>query len=518
MKTILKSGLLAAAAALALAGCNNAIGTEPAKDSFAYNADQYYEGTQAPFKVSDISVTKYSDMDKHRVTVTFSEPVTKAGIEHGVSLYKLENAANNLAMPKKTALSAEEVQVVGKEAYFTISTKDVKHLYMYVTADKVQAANGAKLNMDGDDKWGEAGDDDVAYHQQLIATAPALVGNKDYEHKLWTSMNDYSNATLSAAFTTVEFKAGESTKADGMLVKTVEVSASSFKTFLDTSEQTNAATLGQFLNEFAGLLNTHLKVDQYNWEKGTWEPVSVNFSTNTAKDAWVSAITVTPNRELRARLVDADKIKMSGFKNYGYTLKYSLKNNDPKIVGITPAAKDTGTVSLRDGDIWPASDVKKEMIVAGATSVTITFTPTALGSGANVFTANKWVTVTANNAVSGKASLFAGFEPATVTKDNFKCFITKDGQKVPLIIKDVTVLKGDITTYPHAFNKIVLTFDTKVDSSTQVYISPNVRTKTFKGSYTDGGLKPYDVPSLCFAKYNTSDDPEELGGWREVTN
>ena len=81
MKTTLKIGMLAAVAALALAGCNNAIPTEPAADSFAYNADQYYKnvGSEA-FTVKSIDSIPYgvastSDARLHQIVVTFSTPL-----------------------------------------------------------------------------------------------------------------------------------------------------------------------------------------------------------------------------------------------------------------------------------------------------------------------------------------------------------------------------------------------------------------------------------------------------------
>ena len=522
MKTTLKIGMLAAVAALALAGCNNAIPTEPAADSFAYNADQYYKNAtngEGLFTVKSIESTAYGvaktgDTRLHQIVVEFSHPVTAEAVKQGVNCYKLTGGANYLSVPTQAPASITEVRVdsMGTKAYLTVNTNDIDYLYVYVTASKMSAVNGAKLNLDGDDVWGEAGDDDYAKYLPIPRTsAPAWLGNYNYAKE-----TENLNKTLLGenVFATLGVGKGLPTSDSAYMAKTLTLSTSNFvSNLLDSSENT-VDMLNKFANE---VLNKHLKLEQYNWEKATWENVAVNFGTTNTKDAWVSKIDVTPNRQLRARLINTDQIQLKGLKRFGYPIKYSLKHNDPTIV-VLPSL-NTGYVSLKEGDNWPASDLTWKLASNssnGNKTIEITLKSGSLGSDDNVFTGNKWVKVTAANKDTTKASFFAGFDRDTVTKDNFKCFIDKDGTR-PLVIKDITVVQSTVGTNPKAFDKIIISSEDDIAATSAVYISPKVMTASFTGSYFDGTNKEYTVPKLRFVKTMTSDDPEELYGWRKIT-
>ena len=531
MKTTLKIGMLAAVAALALAGCNNAIKpTEPAADSFAYNADQYYRGaSDAPFTVKKIEKnnhgpTKTGEVRYHQIVVEFSHPVTKKAVMEGVKCYKLTNADNNYSMPRKTPANITDVRVdsMGTKAYLTVDTNDIDYLYVYVTASQMRAVNGALLNADKDDVWGERDDDDyAAFFDVPRASATPLVGfvkhaketlppnGEDLNRHLW-----YEEDAAKNVFEPLTVGYGPATSDSGYLAKTLELNTSIFKNrFLDGS--TERAELDKFANEVL----KYLKLEQYDWKKATWENVAVSFATNSTNDKWVSKIDVKPNRQLRARLIDADKIQLT-LKRFGYPIKVHFQHNGPKIV-VLKEALNTGYVSLQEGDNWPTNDATNDFtwkFASNMKTIEITLKPDNLGLVDNVFTANKWVQVKARNKdyLSNKKSFFAGFDPDTVTKDNFKCIIDKEGKR-QLVIKDVTVVQSDVGNYPKAFDKIIISSEDELTGTELVYISHKVMTKSFTGSYLDGSTsKEYPVPRLCFAKTMTSKDPEELYGWRLI--
>ena len=77
-------------------------------------------------------------------------------------------------------------------------------------------------------------------------------------------------------------------------------------------------------------------------------------------------------------------------------------------------------------------------------------------------------------------------------------------------------MQSTVGTNPKAFDKIIISFEDKLNDTTSVYISPKVMTASFTGSYSDGTNKEYTVPKLRFAKTMTSDNPEELYGWRLI--
>ena len=530
MKTTLKIGMLAAVAALALAGCNNAIKpTEPAADSFAYNADQYYRGTAdeaftvKSIKKNDHGSTKVGEVRYHQIVVDFSHPVTKEAVKQGVKCYKLTNADNIYSMPRKAPVNIDDVRVdsMGTKAYLTVNTNDIDYLYVYVTANQMRAVNGALLNADKDDVWGEKDDDDyAAFFDVPRASATPLIGfvkhaketlppnGEDLNRHLW-----YEDAAKNV-FTSLTVGYGPATSDSAHLAKTLELDVSIFKNrFLGGS--TEKAELDKFANEVL----KYLKLEQYDWKNATWENVAVSFAINSTNDKWVSNIDVKPNRQLRARLIDADKIQLT-LKRFGYPIKAHFQHNGPKIV-VLKDNLNTGYLSLREGDNWPINDATNDFtwkLASDMKTIEITLKSDNLGVVDNVFTANKWVPVKAHNKdyLSNKTSFFAGFDPDTVTKDNFKCFIDKEGKR-QLVIKDVTVVQSDVGNYPKAFDKIIISSEDELTGTERVYISHKVMTKSFTGSYLDGSTsKEYPVPRLCFAKTMTSKDPEELYGWRLI--
>ena len=528
MKTTLKIGMLAAVAALALAGCNNAIKpTEPAADSFAYNADQYYRGeSDAPFTVkkiekNDHGPTKTGEVRYHQIVVEFSHPVTKEAVKQGVKCYKLTNADNNYSMPRKTSVNIDDVRVdsMGTKAYLTVNTNDIDYLYVYVTASQMRAVNGALLNADKDDVWGEKDDDDyAAFFNVPRASATPLLGFVNHAKETLVSGDDGLNRELwtesAAKNVFASLSVGTGTSDFLYMGKTLVLDASIFKgRFLDYPSEQDV--LDRFARE---VLNKHLKLEQYDWKKATWENVDVNFAINSAKDAWVSKIDVKPNRKLRAKLINVDQMQLTGLKKFGYPIKGHFRHNGPKTV-VLPSDLDTGYVSLQEGDNWPTNDATNDLtwkFASNMKTIEISLKSVNLGLKDNVFTGNKWVKVAADNKDSSKKSFFAGFDPTTVTKDSFKCFIDKDGKR-QLVIKDVTVVQSEVANYPKAFDKIIISSEDTLTGTELVYISPDVMTGSFDGSYLDGSTrKESKVPRLRFAQIAPSKDPEERYGWRLI--
>lgn len=528
MKTILKIGMFAAVVALALAGCNNAIKpTEPAADSFAYNADQYRSATGGAFTVSIGEAKKYGDtktgdVRMHQIVVTFSHPVTQKAVEEGVKCYKLTDmtTANDYSMPTKAPVNSNvQVDSMGTKAYLTVNTNEIDHLYVYVKASQMRAVNGALLNSDEDDVWGEEGDDDYAkYFNIKRPSASNLTGNYNYEKE-----TENLNKTLSGIFGSLTVENGPATSGSAHLVKKLVLATSAFESsFLNYTGDLGGKK--DALGKFTNVLKNHLKLEQYNWEKATWENVVVNFALDYPNNKWYSDINVDPNRSLRVRVIDTDKIKLEGLKKFGYPIRYSLKHDDYKIVDLNNAnIKKTGYVSLEKDHNWPINNAINDFtwtFAGDMRTIEITLKPDSLVSVADdnffINANNKWVKLTAENKDTSKKSFFAGFDRDTVKKDNFKCFIDKDGRR-PLVIKDIIVMQSDVENYPKAFNKIILSFEDQLDNTTKVYISKNVKTAAFTGSYFDGTTnQAYEVPQLRFVQTMYSDDPEQLYGWRLI--
>lgn len=529
MKTTLKIGMLAAVAALALAGCNNAIPTEPAADSFAYNADQYYKNVASEaFTVKSITspasgYTKTGEKRLHPIVVTFSHPVTVEAVKQGVKCYKLTPVANSYSMPGQAPADITDVRVdsMGTKAYLTVKTDEIDHLYVSVTASQMRAVNGAMLNADGDDVWGEKGDDDYAAYFDVRRSAPLPIGNFNYAKETLAPNGEGLNKTLWSedasknVFAALTVGKGLATSDSAYMGKTLELPISTFVDRFLVSSVIEKGVLDRFASE---VLNKYLKLEQYDWGTARWDNVAVSFTTDNAKNAWVSNINVKPNRQLRARLINADQIQLTDLRKFGYPIRAHLKHNGPKTIVLT-SDLNTGYLSLKEGDNWPDADLTWKLASNssnGNKTIEITLKSDSLGSVDNVFVGNKWVKVTAENKDAGKESFFEGFDPTTVTKDNFKCFIDKNGKR-PLVIKDITVVPSTVRNNPKAFDKIIISSEDDITGTLAVYISRKVMTNSFMGSYDDGSTrKGYTVPRLCFAKTVSSDDPEELYGWRKI--
>lgn len=507
MKT-LKLGMLVTAlmliAAGFFAGCKANIATPVSPDSFALNADEYQTGTNQ-FKVLNITTEKYADKDEYRVKVTFNYAVNEEGVKNGVKFYKLTDAAGQKSwkMPVMTEIESKNLNVDDTIAYFTIPAKDIK-LYVYVKASETKAINGMKLNEDGDEIWGEEGDDDYADVKDL-GTAPVLTGNVNHNKKVG-GLND--TLTLTPTLINPAFKTG--TGAETYLVKKVEINATSFLTnYIDGpgNGDLDAASKTAKIGEFTDILNKHLKLKQFNWKENKWENITLDFTYDGTNKKWVSNVTVEKDRCLAFQWENINDIKMT-FVKYAYPLRLTLKNNTP-ILSDNFADAKSGTLSLEEGDIWPDLD---KLTVNRSVNGQVTITLSAAGVNFPFYIENGWHDVKEDNKDSAKKPLFAGFKPETVVKENFKCTRTVDGKEVLMSISQISLVQSDVMNYPEAFDTIIIKFAENVQAE-NVYISPNVRSAAFEGSYNDGGLKGKKIPELCFTNIKASENPYEWKGW-----
>lgn len=505
MKT-LKLGMLVAALMLItagfFAGCKANIATPVSPDSFALNADEYQAGTNH-FKVLNIDKEKYADKDEYRVKVEFNYAVNKEGVKNGVKFYKLTDAAGQKSweMPVMTEIESKNLNVDDTIAYFTIPAKDIK-LYVYVKASETKAINGMKLNQDGDEIWGEEGDDDYAYVDNL-GTAPVLTGNVHHNKKVG-GLND----TLTLTLINPAFQTG--TGAETYLVKKVEINANAFITsYIDgiINGDLDAASKTAKIGEFTDIIKKHLKLKQFNWKENKWENITLNFIYDGTNKKWVSDVTVEKNRYLAFQWENINDIKMT-FVKYAYPLRVTLKNNTP-ILSDNFADAKSGPLSLEEGDIWP--ELGKLTVNRSVGQVTITLS--AAGVNFPFYIDNHWFDVKEDNKDSAKKPLFAGFKPETVVKENFKCTRIVGSKEELISISQIRLVQSDITEYPEAFDTIIIKFAEDNVQAGTVYISPNVRSAAFEGSYNDSGLKGKLIPELCFTNIEPSKNPYEWKGW-----
>lgn len=538
MKTTLKIGLFTAAFLLALASCSNVVNPTAVKDSVDTKAvviENQYSGSTNAFKVKSIKAYKQGGDSAYKtvqVAVEFTHKIKKENLNDGVTFATLENASATYTMPKQNKVSpVGEVRIADTTAYYTLSVDwtAVTDLYVHVDATKVQAANGAWLNQDEDIKWAEKNDDDYATVFFLKNTTTGVTGNLAHRKNLDTNVTaagmttgdfsarlDKKNETISL---TVGFASGLLDKQDKIVAATV--SATALMALCEESEKATVRTT------VAGLLNKHVTIEAYDWKEHKWTVITSTpaFAYNDTTVQWTAAISVPKNNPVRARIEKVNEVELSSLLHYGYPLKLDLDNNKHTIAttAVLPAREVTGA-----GDMWPTKapwddDLKFDPSTPG--KVEITLKPNT--SFFKAYLDGSWETISFDNkdknsttAGALKKSLFKGFKPETVInqKDNFKCF---DIQGHKLAIRSVELVKGDVTNYPDALNKIVIRLEADNSSAfvqaAKVYISPKVETLEFKGSYLKGGnLVEATIKALCFANVNDSADPEAWDGWRPI--
>lgn len=541
MKKTLKIGMLAAAAVLmVLTGCKNSFApTTPSEDSFKAEVTRT-NATYNGFKIMGVAHKFYGDSnnEKLQVTIAFTQNVTVDGVKNGVRFYKLTDADKSWTMPAKAPLSVAEadIKVDGTNAYFTVGTKGVDHLYVFVEAAKTQAESGASLNQDGDDEWAEKHDDDYAYYQAIGSST--LKGNPGFDRAAAsTTAAGYqaaSNSFLSTVFMPTFQNGSDSSD---QLVTTVDVDATTFNgtTWLGKMDGTSAvfddAEKTAARSTAAGLLTKHLKAEYYNWKESKWVTVDLSFSykeieadvsTFTAAfKGWRSNITLEPNRQIRFKWVDTKDMKMELKKTYGYPIKYSL--NDTNADSRVKVANDSSTSNsgfLYDftNHIWPGI-VAADKDTAGKVTLTLQVPASAVGFGNHKYSASDKTgyKVTETNPewtlTDQKKSLFAGFAASAADHPAyFKCFDSSDQE---IAIEKASLLQSSVDTYPEAWDQLVIYFKDSTKQAAKVYISPEVTSAAFKGSYVnqEGKRVAIDIPSLSLADVNANADPNVLGGW-----
>ena len=497
--------MFAAALLLVLAGCKNAIATPADPNSFAYDVDEYgTTGTGYQFKVTSVETpVKFGDKDDYLVTIKFNKTVAKEGLQEGVTFSNLTNADNEWKMPKKNTLTAELLNVAGQEAQFKLNLKDVKDLYVYITASKVKAKNGAHLNEDGDKIFGESGDDDYASHK-VIGSTGITKGNVNYDKE---TIN--TNKTL--PIPTVTFAVGE--KAEQKLLKKVTVADTEnnlANLFKDDGYPNEPNEKDEKFKTFASLLNTHLKIEQYDWTTGNWDTISASFKVNSAGNGWEANIALKPYRYVRYRWEKLNELKMTSHK-YGYELRYYLMNAEKPIVVGTNTA--TGNLTFDNNYVLSTGstgDVDKVLTNDGYAKITLA-APNYNNAVYNETSQLFDISVSAANPEAGKKSLFKGFDMTTVKTENFKFF---DATGKSIKVKEIVHQSSNVGTYPLASDVLIFVFEDPTIKATNAYISPDVKMAAFTGCTSDG--KSCNIPALSVITYEPTDDPNALKGWAKL--
>lgn len=543
MKTTIKLGMLTAAFLLAFASCSNIV-KDPvaATDDVAKSVVTEHSTAGKGFTVTEIKGKDYGDIAAttnahYQVKITFSHRPDKASVEDGVTFKTLKNKSpvDQYSMPDvKDTFKADAVQFVDNEVYFTFNkgVGDIRNLYVFVDATKVKDVNGAKLNHDGDDIQGEVGDDSYA---ALLNKDPLLAGNINYEQELsgiddtWA---DKTNKTwaLEAVIDMDPTVSGE----EKYMLKRVKLSLAD----LPYSVDYKAEDYDAMANSLTGHINNHVKIEEYDWKEGKWNPVTASFSYVSADKAWYASVSIPAGHYARAKFIDRDKAERDTSKKLrGYDIKYTLVN---EVKGARPEHEIAYSSSWSKPSFpneaayfWTKDDVDVEINKPGRVFIEFKdgtkskdFDNSSVDK-VGAYVSNSWHKVSFANKLGTKETLFKGFEESTVTakKDgvyaNFKCF-NSDGAL--LAIKEIKVIKSKVKFFPEALNKIVILFEDSTAKAKDVYISPDVKTQSFTGS--DLGASPvadFLFPSMSFANpkpYTETSSPDKnaLYGWNKLTN
>lgn len=514
MKTTIKLGMLTAAFLLAFASCSNIV-KDPvvATDDVAKSVIDDGLTNGRGFKVTDVKGYKYGDIansenEQYQVQITFSHRPDEATLK-GVTFRSLQNADNSWSMPKtKQTYEPVKTEVVNNVAYFTFNLKssDVTDFYVFIDASIVKAENGAMLNHDSDCKWGEGGvggDDSYAWilHPKTGSTALSaiVIGNVNYDQEVGTDTNKIW--TWAGAFL---LKGG--TGADKYKIAKATV------TMTGESSIDDAGTVNGLLGP---LVQKHVKVEHYNWKTGEWENVTATF-TLKAMGSYEADISIPDGHYARFKFIDQDELKGKSYKTKyrGYPIRFQTLGECYKINSIVTAVS---SVYSNQGVLATDSAFYSLNATPSAGKVSIKFSSASLPAN-NVYMSNAWKMVSTDNKLSGKKTVFTGFNTETVNGklENFKCY---DSARKLMPIKSVTAVKSTVPELPQAFNEIVILLEDSNKIPSHVYISPNVETLGFEGIISASSpVQTYNIPALSFADNSPAyNSPEEKGlGWRKL--
>ena len=511
MKTTIKLGMLAAAFLLTFASCSNMVKDPVAVDNAAAKSVVTGHTTEAKgFKVTEIKGYVYGDTAnssnaQYQVQVKFSYRPDEKTL-HGVTFRTLNKQTGTdaaYAVPTvKETLTPDKTEVVDGTVYFTFNRKstDIVNLLVFVKADKVMAENGAKLDHDGDTAFGEADDDSYA---EIINKNGDTLGIENYFHELGVNSAGQNKTWMinSVTFATN----ASSTGADKNMLKQVILTPATIDGVKDTD-------LKAFNSGLTTEINNRVTLEEYDWQNAKWVELSKpTFSYSSITNNWTAAVSISAGRYARILFKGRDTAKAYTDKKLrDYSIKYTLDNEVSPIYQLGAHSTDYSKSSDVATWFWKGTD----MVVTKETGlVRIKFNRSTTTTFETYGTA--WNTVSIQNVLAGKKTLFKGFDRDTVTKENFKCYKGKD----LLTIKDIKLVKSDVENLPEALNEIVILFDDSAITEPDVYISFKVKTSAFTGK-NETTNKAFEFPALSFAdnmppaEMGTA-DVDALKGWRK---
>lgn len=331
MKSTYKLGIAALmASVLTYTGCVNNL-TDDVDADASVSAAHVARGTA--LDVSEVNfdgdTSNYSKSANRYVTVKFNAPVDKSAAQNAIHFYRFsgttallsnysladygdiyadmlaaavaDSTYNETELSKGTAIYSDD----GKEVTFKLDLSDANALRVYVDPTVIVSTAGAKFNGDGDNIFGESGDDDYSVYRYAASTSSS------FDSTVFSAINRENIG--SSQFASIYFNSNT-------VVARVSLDYYDANTNYDS------------------ILSSNVKAQYYDVSSKKWTDIALTFALNTtdytsSNDKYYKYYTATISKtfstgtQLRLVTANVQNLKTSSAVR-GYVRRYDLNNNN----------------------------------------------------------------------------------------------------------------------------------------------------------------------------------------------
>jgi hypothetical protein len=465
MKILKNLAVLAIASTVLLAGCQNNFTGTTLDTTTLTNANSASRtnvaGIPAPTLTGPLVNTKDQTL---QVSFGAGKAIDSATILGGISIYNLtEGVTAGTPYVRKTPITPTLQYVSNGVAFLSLDcTGATGLLEVFIDSTKLTAKNGAlKLDLDGDNTPGEAGDDDyygyIAVGTYGTNTAPDTITNSaNYQRRPRAGM------TLTGGFLNVA-------AANGVY---------------DTFRLTYTLIAGD-TSDYKSMFDSSVVLEKFAPSTNTWatvSPTATVYSTTTGD--WTATIPAASEGDVyRARLTNISSLKTAK-EFYGFTQRRSMDSRYSQEELVAPTKTSVTTA--------------KELAVSGLDSQDLAF---AVSTAFDASGLNGTIVIDLNLAVTGDK----GLDLTTLSTSTLKIYDTVDNTVLNYV--SYTTACTD-PAYPAVPTRIILKLDPTLKSKGHAF---NILTSA--GLKTLGDADGTPAAGRYFGDSSSIDVPTDFIGF-----
>ena len=447
MKKIWYAVAIFVCAALLFVSCKNTLEFSEV-DAKPVAEEVFADGVKVTrqFKLLSTGYTgDFSDPANALITLRFSLSVDSTSVAEGITVGKLESAADDTTPYKVTALTPKSIMVEGTKVSIRLDVTGIARIEVFLKAAHLRALNGQKLDTDEDYLQGESPDDDVYVYDTVDGAAPALTGCERNPQMLLEYAGWETGFTRSA----------DAEGTDGYTLTLLNMSTEDFKAVLDAN----------------------LEIQSYSPSSKTWKTVAKTSSTyDTANQVYkcTFAPQTTPDTSLRAYVTNAQNV-VTTQPVQGFTRKLTLNGREKGFLLTQSVARmkepAKTIVPSHQGFSLLSSTVSKRTYAIGRTC------EYTLQNFRVQFNSADFIS--ANYGSDPALYTYNGIDPATFTNENVKIALRfGDGmeyEEYALPFSSVS-FEGSDTICVRVNKAVYLSNDNYNSAKIRMYVGPGLKT------------------------------------------